>query len=209
MKMKNIKIALATAVCAAAICACSPQNICAQQTQPEVLKFDEALQTDFAKAMSGDAAALARATERADKILASNPTDAETLAWRGSANAAGAGKAFQSGNFQEGWTQWQKGLTEMDKAVELAPNSFIVRIVRGSTYLNAAKRFPDPTVAKDLRGKGVADYEKILSMTDEKSVKMAATQKPRILNSLIEAYEKAGDTAKAAVYREQLAKLGK
>ncbi len=209
-EMTKIKIAFAATVFAAAISVGFAQNIRAQQSpRPEVLKFDITLQADFTKAMSGDAAARTRAMERADKILASNPTDAETLVWRGSANAAGAGKAFQSGNYQEGWMQWQKGLGEMDKAVELAPNSFIVRIVRGSTYINAAKRFPDPAVAKDLRDKGVADYEKILNMTDEKSVNMAATQKPRILNSLIEAYEKTGDTAKAAVYREQLAKLGK
>lgn len=186
MNCKNLKIAFASFILAVAAVFAGASNIAAQTDN---LKFDEALQAEFAAAMGGDAAALTRAMTRADKILAANPNDAETLVWRGSATAANAGKMFQSGNFREGAVAWQKGLAEMDKASELAPDSFTVRMVRGSTYLNAAKRIPDPAMAKDLRVKGIGDYEKILSFTDEKTIKIAASQKPRILKSLIETYD--------------------
>ncbi|MBC7795645.1 MAG: hypothetical protein H7Z37_02095 [Pyrinomonadaceae bacterium] len=205
--MKTINNVIAVAVFAVVIfLTITTQNVFAQQND---LKFDQKLQADFSVGMGGDAAALTRAFERSEKILEANPQDAETLVWHGSATVASSGKAFQNKNYAEGWAMWKKGLAEMDKAVELAPESFVVRIVRGATFLNASKRYPDPNVATELREKGVADYEKILSFTDEKSAKMAASQKPKILNGLIEAYDKAGDKTKADFYREQLAKTAK
>lgn len=206
MKVRNIKNAIATVIAAFVIFAALAHNTAAQQNN---LKFDSALQADFIAGMSGDAASLARAMERADRILATNPNDAETLVWHGAATFLKAGKAFESKNYEEGWTAWQKALTEVNRAVELAPENFQVRMVRGSTYINAFKRVPDQTTAAELRDKGIVDYEKILSFTDAKSVAMAATQKRRIFTGLIEAYENAGNTVKADFYRAELAKLDK
>lgn len=206
LNQRNIKNILAAAIFAVAVFAVGAQNIRAQQTaQPNELKFDRTLQSDFSAGMGGDDAARTRAFERADKILAANPNDAETLAWHGSATLAQSGKLFQGGNFREGAALWQKGLQEMDKAVELAPESFAVRIVRGSTALNAAKHYPDAATAKQLREKGAADYEKLLGLPDEASKKAAQNQLRRILDALVEAYDKLGDTAKAETYRQRLA----
>lgn len=165
----------------------------------------DALRNETFLEIRGDAAALTSALQRSEKILAANPTDAETLVWHGSATLAQSGKAFQDGNFGDGAKLWKIGLAEMDKAVEIAPDSFAVRIVRGSTYLSAAKRFPDPAVAKELREKAVGDFEKILTLTDEPAKKALPGARARILNGLVEAYEKLGDKVKAKVYRQRLA----
>src|SRR4028119_1716836 len=72
----------------------------AQEKQND-LKLGAELEKDFQVGMAGDQIALVRALQTADKILAVNPKDAETLVWRGAGGLAQAGKAFQSGNFAE------------------------------------------------------------------------------------------------------------
>lgn len=202
---RNIVNFHAAAIFAAAVFAIGAQDARAQQTAPpNELMFDQTLQKDFSAGMSGNQAAQKRAFERADKILAANPKDAETLVWHGSATLAQSGSLFQTGNFREGAAMWQKGLAEMDRAVELAPESFTVRIVRGATALSAAKKFPDPTVAKELREKAVTDYEKILTLTDETTKKALPGSRAQILGGLVEAYDKLGDKAKAETYRQRL-----
>jgi tetratricopeptide (TPR) repeat protein len=186
----------------AVVFAIGAQNVHAQQKE---LKFDHTLQSDFSAGMGGDQTAQKRAFERADKILAANPNASETLVWQGSATLSHSGSLFQSGDFRDGAVLWQKGLQEMDKAVELAPESFAVRIVRGSTALNAAKHFPDPAVSKQLREKGAADYEKLLNLQDETAKKAVQSQLRRILEGLADAYDKLGDKAKAETYRQRLA----
>lgn len=197
--IKFVKLALGVVICAALTCAA------AQSVQAQIDKFDESLQNDFASGMGGDAAKLEQAMRRAEKILAANPADAETLVWHGSATLSEAGKAYQNGDFRQGAELWKRGLSEMDKAVELAPENFVVRIVRGSTALSAARKFPDPAVAKELREKVVSDYEKILTLSDEKAKKALPKERARVLNGLVEAYEKLGDKAKAETFRAQLA----
>lgn len=171
---------------------------------PTDSKFDLALQKEFEKGVAGDEAALSRAMQRAEKILAANPQDAESLVWRGSASLVLAGNAYRSGNFAEGGKFWQKGLQEMDDAVKFAPDNFKVRYVRGATVLSAAKNFPDPATSKTLREKGIADYERLLSSTGEQSQKMLVSERSKILTALVQAYEKAGDKAKADFYKQQL-----
>lgn len=200
--MKTVKITIAIIIYATLTFAAAATSVFAQQDK---LRFDESLQKDFSVGMSGDAAALTRAMERSEKILVTNPADAETLVWHGSATLSASGKAFQNGDFREGAQLWKKGLAEMDKAVELLPDNFAVRMVRGSTYLNASKKFPDPAVAKELREKGIGDYEKILTLTDETAQKALPGVRARVLGGLAEAYEKLGDKAKAETYRQRFA----
>lgn len=175
----------------------------AQEKQP-ALKFDADLEKDFLAGASGDEAALARAMQTADKILAVNPKDAETLVWRGAVGLSQAGKAFGSGNFSEGGELWQAALENMKAAVEIEPNSVSIRTTRAAALLSAAKHFPSPDVARSLRETAVADYEKVLAIYGEKFKTMPEKQRQQILFALADTYDKLADKSKARNFYRRL-----
>ena len=61
------------------------------QDKQNDLKFSAELEKDFQAGAGEDHIALVRALQAADKILAVNPKDAETLVWRGAGGLAQAG----------------------------------------------------------------------------------------------------------------------
>ena len=173
------------------------------QDKQNDLKFNAELEKDFQAGAAGDEAALVRALQTADKILAANPKDAETLVWRGAGGLAQAGKAFQSGNFSEGGELWQKALENMKSAVELEPRNVSIRMLRGAALLSAAKQFPSPDVARNLR-ETAADYEQVLTVTGEKFKTMPEKQRQQVLYSLADACEKIDDKVKTRVFYQRI-----
>jgi tetratricopeptide (TPR) repeat protein len=174
------------------------------QDKQNDLKFNAGLEKDFQAGTTGDQIALVRALQKADKILAANPKDAETLVWRGAGGLAQAGKAFQSGNFAEGAELWQKALENMKSAVELEPLSISIRMIRGAALLSAAKHFPAPDVARNLRETAAADYEQVLTVTGEKFKTMPEKLRQQVLYSLADAYDKLGDKTKTRVFYQRI-----
>jgi hypothetical protein len=142
--------------------------------------------------------------QTADKILAVNPKDAETLVWRGAGGLSQAGKAFGSGNFSEGGELWQAALENMKAAVEIEPNSVSIRTTRAAALLSGAKHFPSPDVARSLRETAVADYEKVLTVTGEKFKAMPEKQRQQIFFALGDTYDKLVDKTKARNFYRRL-----
>jgi tetratricopeptide (TPR) repeat protein len=199
--MKSNKI-LAFAFLFSAFLFGAAQIAFAQDKQND-LKFSAELEKDFQAGTAGDQIALVRALQTADKILAVNPKDAETLVWRGAGWLAQAGKAFQSGNFAEGGELWQKALENMKSAVEHEPRNVSIRMIRGAALLSAAKQFPSPDVARNLRETAAVDYEQVLTVTAEKFKTMPEKQQQQILYSLADAYDKLGDKIKTRVFYQR------
>ncbi|HEX8639352.1 MAG TPA: hypothetical protein VF692_14885 [Pyrinomonadaceae bacterium] len=200
MKSNNI---LAFAFLFSALLFCAAQITRAQDKQND-LKFNAELERDFQAGAAGDEAALVRALQTADKILAANPKDAETLVWRGAGGLSQAGKAFQSCNFAEGGELWQKAQENMKSAVELEPRNVSIRMIRGAALLSAAKHFPAPDVARNLRETAAADYEQVLIVTGEKFKTMPEKQRQQVLYSLADAYEKIEDKVKTRVFYQRI-----
>ena len=173
------------------------------QDKQNDLKFNAELEKDFQAGTAGDQIALVRALQTADKILAANPKDAETLVWRGIGGLAQAGKAFQSGNFAEGGELWQKALENMKSAVELEPRNVSIRMLRGAALLSAAKQFPSPDVARNLRETAAVDFEQVLIVTGEKFKTMPEKQRQQVLYNLADAYDKLGDKIKTRVFYQR------
>jgi hypothetical protein len=200
MKLNNI---LAFAFLFSAFLVGAAQITFAQDKQND-LKFSAELAKDFQVGAAGDQTALARALQTADKILAANPRDAETLVWRGAGGLSQAGRAFQDGNFAEGGELWQKALENMKSAVELEPRNVSIRMIRGTALLSAAKHFPAPDVARDLRETAAADYEQVLTVTGEKFKSMSEKHRLQVLYSLADAYDKLGSKTKTRVFYQRI-----
>lgn len=181
----------------------APQITRAQDKQKD-LKLSAEMEKDFQAGATGDAVALSRALETADKILVANPKDAETLVWRGAGGLAQAGKELQDGNFTEGGELWQKALENMKSAVELEPRNVSIRMIRGTALLSAAKHFPAPDVAKNLRETAAADYEQVLTVTGEKFKTMSEKQRQQILYNLADTYDKIGDKIKTRIFYRRI-----
>ena len=200
MKSNNI---LAFAFLFSAFLFGTAQITFAQDKQND-LKFSAELAKDFQAGTAGDQIALVRALQTADKILAVNPKDAATLVWRGAGGLSQAGKAFQSGNFSEGGELWQKALENMKSAVELEPRNISIRMLRGAALFSAAKQFPSPDVARNLRETAASDYEQILIVTGKTFRTMPEKQRQQVLFSLADAYDKIGDKIKTRVFYQRI-----
>lgn len=178
------------------------QMVSAQAEMPKAadsktLRFDEAAEQEFIKAVQGDAAALERAMQTSAKILANNPKDALALVWQGGAKLVLARQAFYQGNFMIGSGIFMEGLGEMEKAAGLAPNDVRVLLVRGTTWYQASKQFPDPDEAKRLLQTAVTDFEKIIALVGNDFKNLPAERRDTILLDLAEGYERQGDKTKA------------
>jgi hypothetical protein len=172
--------------------------------QTETPKFDNDLMTEFSKGMQGDAASYQSAMAKAEKILAANPKDSQTLVWAGSATLAQSGQAFMSGNFAEGGKMWAEGRRKMDEAVSLDGENIGVLIVRGSTYIGASAKYPVKEEADKLRTLGTADLEKIISSTEGKTDEKSVGIRTKAISIFVKHYTETGDKVKAESYKKML-----
>jgi hypothetical protein len=159
--------------------------------QTETPKFDNDLMTQSAMA-------------KAEKILAANPKDSQTLVWAGAATLAQSGQAFMSGNFAEGGKMWAEGRRKMDEAVSLDGENIEVLIVRGSTYISASVKYPVKDEADKLRSLGTADLEKIISSTEGKTDGKSTGIRTKAISVFVKHYTEIGDKEKAESYKKML-----
>ncbi|MFN3326509.1 MAG: histidine kinase [Bryobacteraceae bacterium] len=120
-------------------------------------RFDHLVRNDLFAGLMGDQGALDRAMAKTESVLASNPDHAEALVWHGAGLLRRSGLHFEKGDFHAGQDLWAKGISEMNRAVELEPDNVGVRIPRGATYL-AVSRFVPPEMGKPLLETGLSDY---------------------------------------------------
>jgi tetratricopeptide (TPR) repeat protein len=158
------------------------------------------LSDEFVAGMNGDDAAFDRAMKRGEAALASNPKNAEALVWHGAGTLVLAGRAFMSGNFQEGGRLWADATREMDEAVTIAPDDASVRIVRGSAYLEASRQIPAPDRARALLEMGVGDFEKALAIQTPALAQIPVVARGNLLFGLADGWQRLGDREKARTY---------
>src|SRR5437867_13171284 len=86
-------------------------------------RFDMLIREDFFAGFSGNMERFERAMKVTEDALAKDPKHAEAKVWHGSGVFFQASRAFEKGDFQNGMQLWQRGLDEMEQAVQLAPQS--------------------------------------------------------------------------------------
>jgi tetratricopeptide (TPR) repeat protein len=171
------------------------------QTQTE--RFDMQVREDFFAGFAGNQAALERAMSLCERTLKENPAHAEALVWHGSGLLFRAGQAFGAGNMNQGEDLWRRGLAEMDRAVELAPNDVAVLIPRGATLLEVSRATP-PDIARPLLARAVADYEKVRTRQQPYFATLSAHARGELLFGLAEGLHRLGETDKARRYFQQV-----
>jgi len=167
-------------------------------------RFDFLVRADFFAGFAGDQASLDRAMKVCEGTLAKNPNHAEALVWHGGGLVFLAGQAFTRSDIRTGTELWNKGLTEMDRAVDLSPNSVGVLIPRGASLLTVSRFVPDKTTSHSLLEKGVGDYEKVLEIQKPYFSRLSSHARSELLIGLAEGWARLGNNDKAKVYFQRI-----
>ena len=195
-------VAAAVYVSTLAIAAQQPQEAAAPK--PPSARFDMEVRQDFFAGFTGDEAAFKRAMARCEEVLAIDPKHAEAMVWHGAGTFAMSGMSFQKGDMQTGMQLWTKGLAEMNKAVELAPDDVGVRIPRGATLFEATRQIPDPNQVQALLRVALSDYEHALMLQKATFSGLSDHAKGELLFGLADGWARVGDKEKAKQYFERL-----
>jgi hypothetical protein len=169
-------------------------------------RFDLKVRNYFFAGFSGDAASLEKGMKICEDALAAEPKNAEALVWHGAGAFYEAGQAFQKGDQQKGGELWQRGLKEMDQAVELAPDDLGVRIPRGAVMLTASRYMPNPEMARPLIEKGLTDFEKTYDLQAAHLADLGTHPRGELMIGLADAYSRSGHQEKAQVWFERIQK---
>jgi tetratricopeptide (TPR) repeat protein len=171
--------------------------------KPPAARFDMEVRADFFAGINGDEARFKRAMARCEEVLAMDPNHAEAMVWHGAGTFAMSGMAFQRGDPQNGMQLWAKGLEEMNRAVELAPDDVGVRIPRGATLFEATRQIP-PQQREPLVRLALSDFEHTLKLQKDTFGGLSDHAKGELLFGLADGWARAGDQEKAKQYFERL-----
>jgi hypothetical protein len=171
-------------------------------------RFDFLVRNDFFAGFGGDGAALDRGMKACEQVLAQNPKDAEAMVWHGGGLFYMSGQMFRKGDPNKGMELYQRGLTEMDDAVALAPTTVGVLIPRGATLLTASRAMPPGDQASKLLKQALIDYEKVYGLQSSYFDTLSGHARGELLFGLAEGFLRAGNEAKAREYFEKLAAAG-
>jgi tetratricopeptide (TPR) repeat protein len=159
-------------------------------------RFDFKVRNYFFAGLAGDRASLDKGMKICESILGNDPKQPEALVWHGTGLITESREAFQRGDQKSAAELRQRGLDEMDQAVELVPNDLGVRIVRGSVLLVASQYFPQEA-ARPLIEKGLTDYEKAYSVQGPDLSRLGTHERGELMIGLADGYARLGQTDKA------------
>ncbi|MGE0870234.1 MAG: hypothetical protein AB7P03_16840 [Kofleriaceae bacterium] len=114
-----------------------------------------------------------------------------------------SGRAFQAGDRDEGMALYQRGLREMDAAVELAPGNPGVRIPRGAVLFGMAPFVPEPAKSTLVR-RAVDDYEVTLAAQQSYFGELTLHAREQLLYGLTDGFAMLGEPDKARRYFERM-----
>src|SRR5262249_22722993 len=140
--------------------------------------------------------ALDRAMALCETTLSRDPNHAEAMVWHGAGLIARSKSAFEAGDSATGMQLYQRGIAEMDHAVELAPKNVGVRIPRGAVLLAMAPHVPGPQKTRLLEH-GVADYQATLALQEGYFAKLSLHAREQLLYGLTDGYANLGQLDKA------------
>jgi tetratricopeptide (TPR) repeat protein len=171
-------------------------------------RFDHQVRNLFFSGFGGNAENLQQGMKRCEEVLAKEPKHAEALVWHGAGVMFLAGREFREGRGESGMKMFNQGLQQMDEAVALEPNRIGVRIPRGAVLLTTS-RFMGPAnpMTEALIKRGLSDYEKAYELQKSKIETMSDHAKGELLFGIAEGASRAGDTAKAETFFNEILRL--
>ena len=169
---------------------------------PPGREFEFEVRSLVFQGLEGDLEALERALALCDAALEADPEDAEAWVWHGSTSLVLSGAAYRSGDFTSGGSLWQRGLDEMARAVELAPDDVAVLIPRAAALLGAARNVPFPQQATELTRTAVGDYEKVYELQRPYFARLSEHARGELLLGLADGHHRLGQHDQASRYLE-------
>ena len=169
-------------------------------------RFDLKVRNYFFAGFSGDSESLDKGMKMCEETLAEDSKNAQALVWHGAGLYFRSGQLFQQGDPQKGMELMQRGIGEMDQAVELAPDSVGVRIPRGAVLLTGSRFIPDPAIARPLVVKALSDFERSYELQLEQLDRLGTHPRGDLLIGLAEANARLGNDEKAGVFYDRLEK---
>lgn len=171
---------------------------------PEPGGFDDRVRDGFFAGFTGDEAALERAMQLTERVLARNPRHAQAMVWHGAGVYFRAGQAFRRGDTAQGFSLFTRGMREMDQAVALEPDDLAVRIPRGAVLLTSTREIDDPAVSRPLLEKGLGDYHRAHDMQKAKLHELGVHPRGELLFGLADGWSRMGDRQKATEFFQSL-----
>jgi tetratricopeptide (TPR) repeat protein len=165
-------------------------------------RFDALVRADFFAGLAGDRERFERAMRVCAETLERDPDHPEALAWHGSGLLHRAWSAFQRGDFSQGGELWERGMSQMDRAVRIAPDDVGALIPRGATLLEVS-RSPGVPGQRQLLERGVADYERVLTLQEPYFDTLPVHARGELLFGLAEGLHRLGETERARGYFER------
>ena len=167
-------------------------------------RFDMKVRNDFFAGFTGNADALARGMKACEEALAQDPKNAEAMVWHGAGTFYQSGQSFQAGDMAKGQELWQRGLGEMDAAVEIAPDNVAVRVPRGAVLLTASHNLPNPAMAQPLIEKGLTDYARALEIQKTRFDSLGTHPRGELLIGLADGNARLGNDEQAKLYFDRI-----
>lgn len=195
--MQKRTVASVTAVAAAGALAA---GIVSLAQEPRV---DDLVRADFFAGFAGDSDALERGMRLTEEMLEADPRNAAALVWHGAGTFFRSGAAFERGDFRTGIALWEQGLTEMARAVEMAPDDVEVLIPRGANLI-VGSRFVPPAQADEILRTGVADFERVLELQAPYFSRLGVHSRGELLTGLADGWSRLGDREAARRYFERI-----
>lgn len=168
------------------------------------VRFDYLVRADFFAGLAGDQARFEKAMKVCEDALSKNANHAEALVWHGGGLIWLAAQAFQKADIRKGTDLWDRGMNEMDRAVELQPNNVGVLIPRGAVLLPTSRFVRDVGVQRALLEKAVGDYEKVLEIQKPYFAKLSSHSRSELLFGLAEGSARLGNNGKARAYFQRI-----
>ena len=174
------------------------------KSAPAQERFDMAIRNDFFAGFGGNAEALDRGMAACEKALAVDGSNAEALVWHGAGLYYKGGQASQHNDAANGQELVMKGLSEMDRAVELAPSNPGVRIPRGAVLLQSTLYMPENPMKEQLLKNSLADYEKTLELQADRFSTLGTHPRGELLFGIADAHRRLGEDAAAQKMFERI-----
>ena len=166
-------------------------------------RVDDLVRADFFAGFAGNAEALERGMRLTEEMLEADPGNAPALVWHGAGIFFRSGAAFETGDFRSGIALWEQGLTEMARAVEMAPDDIEVLIPRGANLI-AGSRFVPPDQAGGILQIGVADFERVLELQAPYFHRLGVHARGELLIGLADGWSRLGNRDAARRYFERI-----
>ena len=162
--------------------------------------FDfEAVRGDLFAGAAGDAAALQRAIAATERALAEDPRNAQALSLHGFGSLLSGGQAHQRGDTGRGNELMQRGLGEMNEAVQLAPGDGLVRVLRGILLQQVSRQLP-PAIQAPMLENARTDFQFLYDAQAGFLDELGTHRLGELLQALGDIHSRQGRTADAERY---------